>query len=238
MDSLIELGDITVDVTLKDIKNIHLSVYPPNGRVHISAPLNTDMETIRVYAISKLTWIKKKQKKLLEQERETKREYVDRESHYVWGKRYLLKVLEENNPPKIDLQHDRILLYVRPGATILKKQSIVNDWYRHQLRQAAPPLIALWESKLGVKVNKLFIRHMKTKWGSCNHKKHNIRLNNELAKKPKECLEYIIVHEMVHLIEPTHNARFVSLMDHYLPHWKQLRQELNGWPLGHVTWEY
>src|SRR4030042_4339916 len=141
MDRQIELGDITVDVTLKDIKNIHLSVYPPNGRVHISAPLHTDMETIRIFAISKLLWIKKQQKKLLEQERETQREYVDRESHYVWGKRYLLKVLEENHPPRIDLQNDRILLHVRPGATVLKKQSIVDEWYRQQLRHVAQPLI-------------------------------------------------------------------------------------------------
>ena len=234
----IELGDITVDVVLKDIKNIHLSVHPPTGRVRISAPLRMDMETIRVYAISRLGWIKAQQKKLREQERETPREYLDRESHYVWGKRYLLQVVETEGAPSVELKHNQMLLRVRPGAGEKKMQAIVEEWYRRQLKGAAPALIAKWEPLMGVKIARFFVRRMKTRWGSCNHRTGSIRLNTELAKKPRECLEYIVVHEMAHLLEPTHNARFVALMDRYLPNWRLLRDELNRFPLAHVTWEY
>jgi hypothetical protein len=234
----LELGDITVDVVLKDIKNIHLSVYPPNGRVRISAPLRMDMETLRVYAISRLDWIKKQQAKLREQERETPREYLDRESHYLWGKRYLLDIIEIDEPPSIELKHSHMLLSVRPGADEKKKQAVVDEWYRQQLKAAVSPVIARWEPIMGVKVERIYVRRMKTRWGSCNPVRHSIRFNTELAKKPPECLEYIVVHEMVHLLEPSHNARFVSLMDRFLPHWKQLRDELNRWPLSHETWVY
>jgi len=238
METQIQLGDITVDVVLKDIKNIHLSVYPPNGRVRISAPSRMDIDSIRIYAISKLDWIKKQQKKQLEQERETKREYLDLESHYVWGKRFLLEVSEVNKPPSVEVLHNKILLKVRPGAGEEKKRETIEKWYRKQLKAAVPPLIAEWEQKLGVNVERLFVQKMKTRWGSCNNKKNSIRLNTELAKKTKECLEYIVVHEMTHLIEPTHNHRFIALMDYHLPHWKQLRDELNRMPLGHVDWKY
>lgn len=238
METQIQLGEIAVDVVLKDIKNIHLSVYPPNGRVRISAPERMDLETIRVYAISKLDWIKKEQRKFREQERETRREYLDRESHYLWGKRYLLKVIEVDEGPVVELKHSQMLLRVRPGADEQKRREIVDGWYRQQLRKATIPLIAKWEPLLGVKVERFFIQRMKTRWGSCNHLAGTIRLNTELAKKPKECLEYIVVHEMVHLLEPTHNAHFVVLMDQYMPHWELLRQELNRAPLGHVEWEY
>ncbi len=234
----IELGEITVDVVLKDIKNIHLSVHPPTGRVRISAPLRMDMDIIRVFAISKLDWIKKQQKKLQEQERETPREYLDRESHYVWGTRYLLEVVESPAAPSVELKHSLIVLRVRPGADENKKQAALEEWYRKQIRAVAPGLIARWEPIIGVKVERTFVRRMKTRWGSCNPRTGSIRLNTELAKKPRECLEYIVVHEMAHLLEPTHNARFVALMDRFLPHWKHLREDLNRWPLGHVTWEY
>ncbi|WP_269848994.1 M48 family metallopeptidase [Methanosarcina horonobensis] len=223
MTTQIELGDITVDVVLKDIKNIHLSVYPPNGRVKISAPLRMDIDTIRIFAISRLGWIKKQQKKFKEQERETPREYLDLESHYVWGKRYLLKVVEVNEAPSVELKHSKMILRVRPGTDYKKKQAIVDAWYREQLKKAVPPLIARWEPLLGVKVERFFVQRMKTKWGSCNHKARNIRLNTELAKKPKECLEYNIVHEMAHLLEPTHNSRFIKLMDQFMPKWQFFR---------------
>ena len=238
METQIELGDITVDVVLKDIKNIHLSVYPPNGRVRISAPERMSLETIRVYAISKLGWIRQQQRQFHEQERETRREYLERESHYVWGKRYLLHVEEREEAPSVELKHKRMVLTVRPGAEEAKRQAVLDAWYRQQLKAAAEPLIAKWESVLGVKAERFFVQRMKTKWGSCNHKAGHIRLNTELAKKAPECLEYIVVHELAHLLEPTHNARFVGLMDHYLPHWQQLRNELNQAPLGHVEWEY
>jgi predicted metal-dependent hydrolase len=238
MASQIELGDIVVDVVLKDIKNVHLSVYPPTGRVRISAPKRMSLDTIRVFAISKLDWIKQQQTKLREQERETPRDYVDRESHYVWGKRYLLTVIESEEPPAIELKHSRILLRVRPGTGQDKRQALVEEWYREQLKKAAPPLLERWQPLLGVNVERWFVQRMKTKWGSCNHNARTIRLNTELAKKPPECLEYIVVHELVHLLEPTHNARFIALMDRFMPNWQLHRQILNRLPVRQENWSY
>ncbi len=206
----IDVGGITVDVVFKKIKNVHLSVHPPTGRVRISAPERMKLDTIRVYAISKIDWIKKHQKKFREQERETRREYLDRESHYVWGRRYLLKVKEENQTPSVELKHNQMILTVRPGATMEKREAVVTAWYREQVRDAVAPLIAKWEPVLGVKVDRCIVQQMKTKWGSCTPGKHHIRLNVELAKKPRECLEYVLVHEMVHLLEPSHNATFIA----------------------------
>jgi len=238
MVSQIKLGDITVDVVLKDIKNVHLSVYPPTGRVRISAPKRMRIDTIRVFAISKLGWIKQQQTKLREQERETPRDYVDRESHYVWGKRYLLTVAESDEPPSIELKHSRMVLRVRPRTNEDKRQDLVEEWYRGQLKEAVPPLLARWQPLLGVRVRRFFVQRMKTKWGSCNHKAGTIRLNTELAKKPAECLEYIVVHELVHLLEPTHNARFVGLMDRFMPKWQFRRQVLNRLPVRREKWSY
>ena len=238
MVSQIKLGDIDVDVVLKDIKNVHLSVHPPTGRVRISAPQRMSIDTIRVFAVSKLDWIKRQQTKLQEQERETPREYLDRESHYVWGKRYLLKVSERDEPPSIELQHNRMYLQVRPGTDTDKRQALVEAWYRVQLKMAVPPLLDRWQPRMGVKVERFFVRRMKTQWGSCNYRAHTIRLNTELAKKPAECLEYIVVHELVHLLEPTHNARFVAEMDRFLPNWQFHRQVLNRLPVRQENWRY
>ena len=238
MVSQIKLGDIAVDVVLKDIKNVHLSVYPPTGRVRISAPKRMSIDTIRVFAISKLDWIKRQQTKLREQERETPRDYVDRESHYVWGKRYLLAVSESDERPSIELSHSRMLLRVRPLTDEDKRQALVEEWYREQLKEAVPPLLARWQPLLGVKVERFFVQRMKTKWGSCNHKARTIRLNTELAKKPAECLEYVVVHELVHLLESTHNARFVALMDRFMPKWQFHRQALNRLPVRREKWSY
>jgi len=234
----IQIGDISVDVVFKDIKNVHLSVHPPTGRVRIAAPLHMNLDTIRVFAISKIDWIKKHQKKFQTQERETPREYLDRESHYVWGKRYLLRIQEADWTPSVELKHHELLLTVRPDSGIEKKEEIVSAWYREILREAMLPLIEKWEPVLGVHANLIIVRRMKTKWGSCNPHTRNIHLNSELARKPRECLEYVIVHELMHLLEPTHNSRFVSLMDQYMPQWKHVRDELNRAPLGHVEWEY
>jgi predicted metal-dependent hydrolase len=234
----IELGDMSVEVVQKDIKNIHLSVYPPTGRVRISAPLRMDLEAIRVFAISKLSWIRQQQKKLREQERETPREYLDRESHYVWGKRYLLKVIETDNPSFVDLKHNKMCLRIHPGASDEKKQAIVEEWYREQIKKAAPSLIAKWEPILGVRVDRFFVQKMKTKWGSCSPGTRSIRLNTDLAKKPLQCLDYIVLHEMVHLLEPTHNSRFTDLMDQFMPQWRFCRAELNRLPVRHEDWGY
>jgi predicted metal-dependent hydrolase len=238
MHMQIKLGDFSVDVVQKDIKNIHLSVYPPTGKVRISAPLRMELDTIRVFAISKLSWIKRQQRKLQEQERETPREYIDRESHYVWGKRYLLKVLEQDAPPAVALKHSQMLLQVRPGTDEAKKQAVLDEWYRQQLKSTVPGLIAKWEPIMGVKVLRFFIQQMKTKWGSCNPVSSAIRLNTDLGKKPRDCLEYIIVHEMVHLLEPTHNARFISLIERFMPQWRTHREALNRLPVRHENWRY
>ena len=238
MVTQLKLGDITANVVLKDIKNIHLSVYPPVGRVKISAPSYMSIETIRVFAISKLGWIKQQQAKLRGQERETPREYLDRESHYVWGKRYLMKVIECDEAPSVELKHNRMLLRIRPGTDEEKRGVILDAWRREQIKEAAPPLIAKWEPVLDVKVGRFFVQRMKTKWGSRTAGTHSIRLNTELAKKPLDCFEYIIVHEMMHLLEPTHNAHFLSLMDKFMPKWQFYREVLNQLPVRHETWEY
>jgi predicted metal-dependent hydrolase len=232
------LGDIAVDVVFKDIKNVHLSVHPPNGKVRVSAPLRMEVETIRVFTLSKLGWIKQQQQKLRSQERETPREYLDRESHYVWGKRYLLKLLEVDAAPEVELKHTHMLLRVCPGASEDTKQAIVARWYREQVKSAAPVLIAKWEPIMGVKVGRVFVQKMKTKWGSCNPSSRSIRLNTELAKKPRECLEYVVVHEMAHLLERHHNERFVAVMDANIPQWRQYRDLLNRSPLAHEEWGY
>ncbi len=238
MITQVHLGEIAVDVTLKDIKNIHLSVYPPTGAVRISAPLRMALDTIRVFAISKLGWIRQQQKKLREQERETPREYLDRESHYVWGKRYLLQVVEKEAGPLVEVRHRKLQLQVRSGTDEERKQQILDNWYRDQIRIALPSLLAKLQPLLGVQVRGIIVRKMRTKWGSCSPELGTIRLNTELAKKPPECLEYIIVHEMVHLLEPTHNRRFVALMDRYMPKWEFHRDTLNRLPVRHEHWGY
>lgn len=238
MGGKLQLGDMTADVVLKDIRNVHLSVYPPDGKVRVSAPLHMNMDTIRVFALSKLGWIRRQQAKLRAQERETPREYLNRESHYLWGRRYLLKVVERDTPPSVELKHGTVLLGVRPGTDTDKRELILDEWYRSQLRKALPELLGKWEAVIGVKAGHVFVQRMKTRWGSCNPAAKSIRLNTDLAKKPGECLEYLVVHELVHLLEPTHNARFVALMDRFLPKWKACRAELNRLPVRHEAWTY
>ena len=238
MVTQIDLGGIPVDVVKKDIKNIHLSVHPPTGRVRIAAPLRMNLDTIRVFAISKLAWVKQQQKKLREQEREAPREYLDRESHYFWGRRYLLKVVEREGTSTVELKHNKLILGIHSASDELKKQFFIDEWYRDQLKEAIPPLIAKWERLMGVQVAVFRVRRMKTKWGSCNPRTGSILLNLDLAKKPRECLEYLVVHEMVHLLEPTHNRRFVSLMDQFMPKWQFYRDELNRLPVRHEDWAY
>jgi hypothetical protein len=234
----IELGSIKIDVELKSIKNIHLSVYPPNGKVKISAPDRMELDTIRVFAISKLQWIKKQQEAFRSQERETPREYLTKESHCFKGKRYLLKVIEHNAKPKVILKHSEIELYIRPNATIEKRKQILDEWYRAELKKLVPKMIEKWEKKIGVKSNEFGIKKMKTKWGTCNTKAKRIWLNLEIAKKPFECLEYIIVHELVHLLERNHNEKFVKYMNKFMPKWRFYQEELNRLPFSHINWNY
>ena len=237
-ETTIELGDMTVEVVRKKIKNVHLSVYPPNGKVRIAAPEHMKLDTIRVFAIAKLPWIRQQQKKVREQEREAPREYVDRETHLVWGRRYLLNVIDSDGGYGVEVTPSKILLRAPAGATAERRNEIVELWYRDQVRDAIVPLLAKWEPVIGVKAGQIYVQRMKTRWGSCNPDTRGIRINTDLAKKPPECLEYILVHELTHLLEPTHNERFIALMDSFMPQWRQLRDELNRLPVRHESWKY
>jgi predicted metal-dependent hydrolase len=234
----IRLGDIAIDVVFKDIKNVHLGVYPPAGNVRISAPRRMSIEHLRVFAISRLGWIRQQQQKLRDQARELPREYIDRESHYLWGKRYLLRVIEADAAPSVRIEHSRIVLQVRPGTDEERRQGVIAQWYREQVKAAVPELIARWAPLMGVEVERFFVQGMKTLWGSCTPHRRCIRLNTDLAKKPRECLEYIVVHEMTHLLEPTHNERFVALMEAFMPNWRMYRDQLNRLPVRHEEWRY
>ena len=236
MVSQIKLGSIAVDVVLKDIKNVHLSVHPPSGRVRIAAPEHMNLDTVRAFAVSKLAWIQEQQKKLQKQERETVREYLDRESHYVWGKRYLLKIEEVVGASSVELKAGNMILRIRPGASAEARGSVVSKWYREQLKAAMPALLLKWVPITGVEPGHIYVQKMKTKWGSCNPVNRSIRLNTDLAKKSPCYLEYILVHELTHLIEKTHNNHFTELMDQFMPQWRDYRQMLNTNPLAHVDW--
>ncbi len=234
----IALGNLNIDVTYKDIKNVHLSVYPPYGKVRISAPLRLDLDTIRIFAISRLGWIRKQQTKLIQQAREPARDYVSRESHYYLGKRYLLKISEIEAAPRVILKHSTIEMQIRPGTTTEKREAILDEWYRQRLKEIIPPNIHKWGNTLNVNVRAFGIKKMKTKWGSCNRKAGRIWLNLELAKKPMSCIEYVVIHEMVHLLERKHGEKFTFYMDNFLPMWKSLKEELNRSPLSHQDWSY
>jgi predicted metal-dependent hydrolase len=234
----IELAGIPIEVVRKDIRNLHLSVLPPLGRARIAAPRQMPQEAIRAFAISKLAWIRRQQGRLQSQERETPRIYRDRESHYLWGRRYLLRREEREAAPEVKLNRGRLLLQVRPGTDAARCHDILDAWYRARIRAVLPELLTKWESLLGVRSQRVIVQRMKTKWGGCNPASGIIRVNTELARKPPECLEYILVHELTHLLEPTHNERFVALMDHFLPHWRELRNRLNQLPVRHEDWAY
>lgn len=236
MIETIQLGDVSIQVTRKDIKNVHLSVHPPSGRVTLTAPSTTRLEVARAYAISKLGWIREQRALLLAQAREAPRRFVGRESHYLWGRRHLLSVNERDCKPFVSLDHKRITLTVRPGSDAQKRAAVIHEWHKSLLHEAVPALIHKWEPKLGVNVTRYFLQKMKTKWGSCNHAAGHIRLNTELVKKPKDLLEYIVLHEMVHLREPNHSERFAAVLSEHWPQWREARQELNDLPLSAEAW--
>ncbi|MBD2044133.1 M48 family metallopeptidase [Coleofasciculus sp. FACHB-64] len=228
----IRVSDLVIDVDRKDIKNIHLGVYPPDGRVRIAAPLRVDDEAVRLFAISKISWIKKHQANFEAQERQLKREYVSGESHYFQGNRYLLNVIYHKGSPKVKVRNNTYIdLYVREGSDEAQRQKVMMNWYRQQLKQDIPLLIEKWAAVLGVRVNDWGIKLMKTKWGTCNIEAKRIWLNLELAKKDPHCLEYVVVHEMTHLLERHHNERFTTLMNGFLPNWRFYKDELNRAPL-------
>ena len=234
----ITLGDLTVDVVFKDIKNVHLSVYPPTGRVRVSAPKRMKLETIRAFASTKISWIKRHQGKQTAQERETPREYIERESHYLWGRRYLMRIQESQSDFGLSVDHKRMTFKVQSEWDGKKRQEIMEQWYREQAKRKALLLVQKWEPLLDVNVNKLFVQRMRTKWGSANPIRRNIRLNTELARKPIDCLDYIVLHEMAHFLVPNHGERFLKIINEHMPHWKSVRDQLNAAPLSHLNWSY
>lgn len=231
MSATIQLGELSVEIFRKDIKNIHLSVHPPLGRVRIAAPRRISEDTLRVFAISKLSWIKRQRTRLKAQEREAPREFLERESHYLWGRRRLLAIRFDETKPSVSATHGKLLMKVRPGTSAEARARILHEWHKSLLHEAARPLILKWERRMNVTVNAYFIQRMRTKWGSCNHHAGHIRLNTELVKKPKRHLEYVIVHELAHMLEPSHGEKFVAILDRHFPLWREAREELNRLPL-------
>lgn len=236
MVEFLNIGPLRIELTKKDVKHVHLSVHPPEGRLTLVAPRATRTEVARAYAISKLGWIRTQQAKLRGQARETPRSLVERESHYLWGRRHLLALRYADAPPCVKIDHKRITLTVRAGATRAKRTEVLHEWHKRQLHATVPALIAKWETRLGVEVAGYFLQRMKTKWGSCNPRARHIRLNTELVKKPKDLLEYVIVHEMAHLREPSHSERFIDLLDRHYRGWREARSELNELPLAAERW--
>lgn len=235
----ITVGDLVVDVVRKEIKNLHLAVYPPDGRVRVAAPLLVDDEAVRLAVIARLAWIRRQQSKFAQQERQSARELVSGESHYFQGRRYLLNVDYRAGAPGVVVRNNTTLdLFVRPGSDRAQRERVLLTWYRRQLKLLIPPLVAKWQAIIGIEVAEWRVRQMKTRWGACNPDARRIWLNLELIKKPPSCVEYIVVHEMVHLLERRHNAQFIAHMDRFLPQWRLLRDELNRAPLGHATWAY
>lgn len=231
MNAEISIGEVKVDVYFKDIKNLHLSVYPPTGRVRISAPHWMSLDNIRLFAVSKITWIKRNQGKIASQPRETPREYLERESHYVWGRRYLLKINEGGDRAIVALGHQALELMVPEGSSVCLREGILMEWYRSELREAARPVLDKWAKRLDVDLNGFTIQRMKTKWGSCNPARRTVRLNLDLARLDPRCLDYVALHELAHFIVPTHGPQFVALLDRYMPEWRGVRDRLNEGPL-------
>lgn len=235
----IRVSGLPVQIIRKDIKNLHLGVYPPNGRVRVAAPLRVSDEAVRLAVIGKLAWIKKQRAKFAAQPRQTAREMVSGESHYYMGRRYRLNVVVHDGNAKVVIRNKRTIdIFVRKRSGTAQRGRVLLAWYRQQLKGRIPPLIQKWEAIIGVKVAEWGVKRMKTKWGACNIKARRIWLNLELAKKPIQCLESIIVHEMVHLLERHHNDRFTALMDRFMPQWRLHQGEMNRAPLGHETWSY
>lgn len=232
--TVIRLGTISIAVTRKPVKHAHLSVYPPDGRVTLVAPTGTRLDVMRAYAVSRLGWIRRQQARFRAQARETPRRYVSCETHWLWGKRYLLDVDHADARPTVTLDHEHIHIRVRPGSDRDKRAAVMHAWYKAQLHAVIPAMIAYWEPRFGVKVEHYYLQRMKTRWGSCSYARGHIRLNTELVKKPRWLLEYVIVHEMAHFLVPRHDASFVAILDAKFPAWREARDELNALPRAPV----
>ena len=228
------IGDLAVEIVRKDIKNLYLGVYPPKGRVRVAAPLAVTDEALRLAVISKLGWIRQQQARFAAQPHPLPREMVNGESHYLMGQRYRLRIMAYTGPPRIYCNGAQFIdLYARSDSSPEQRHRILQRWYREQLRMLIPPLLEKWQPVLAVQVAEWGVKRMKTRWGTCNIAARRIWLNLELIKKPVRCLEYIVVHELMHLLERNHTDRFKALMSHHLPHWRLIREELNRAPLGY-----
>lgn len=232
------LGDIRAEVHRRAKRNINISVKPPDGRVRISCPPRHALERVASYAIAKLPWIREQRRKIASQPRQPPLLYSDKESHYLWGKRLLCRLQETSGAPGVSVEGDYLVVRLRPGTGTLRKSELVEEWYRRQLLAAASDFAKQWEPIMEVKAAKISVRRMRIRWGSCTHLKRTIILNSELARKPRRCVEYLVVHEMTHLLEPSHNDRFRSLLTKFLPSWKRLRATLNSLPVRHEDWQY
>jgi predicted metal-dependent hydrolase len=237
--SLLQIGKMEVLVVRKAIKNMHLSILPPDGKVRVSSPLRLKDDAIRSLVATRIPWIRKQQAKFEGQERQTPREYISGESHYVFGRPHRLEVVWENTPPRVTVKGmNKIILQVRPNSPLARREEVLMGWYRNELRVISAELLEAWQKRIGVAVRSWGIKRMKTRWGTCNQKAGRIWLNLELVKKPLTCIEYVVVHELLHLIEKKHNDRFVALMTNHLPKWQSLREELNRFMLAHEEWSY
>jgi predicted metal-dependent hydrolase len=234
---VVHVADLEVDVIRKDIKNLHLGVYPPFGRVRVAAPASFDDEAVRLAVVSRLGWIRKKSKQIQDQARQSRREMIDGEAHYVWGRKYRLRIVEDGARGRVELKGEWLHLYVPMGAERQARERRLTEWYREQLKTEISPVVERWAPVLGIPEPAWAVRRMKTKWGTCKPDQAKIWINLELAKKPHPCLEYIVVHEMIHLLERNHTDRFYVLQDRFLPSWKTLREVLNGEPLADENWD-
>ncbi|WP_313813360.1 SprT family zinc-dependent metalloprotease [Glutamicibacter sp.] len=231
------VAGLDIEVVRKDIKNMHISVYPPQGRIRVAAPHRTTEDAIRIAIVQRLSWIKNQRKHLREAERQSERRMLSGESHYVWGQRYILDVSKQSGAYAVEPKGNTLWVITPKGTDAAGRFGALDRWYRRELKAALPALLEKWQPILGVNAEKYVVRRMKTKWGTCVTGSRTIWFNPELAKKDPRCLEYIVVHELVHLIEKGHGKKFVALMDQYLPDWRARRQELNDAPLGHEEWD-
>ncbi|MFW5783092.1 MAG: M48 family metallopeptidase [Spirochaetota bacterium] len=233
------INGMSIEIVRKKIKNLHVGVYPPNGRVRVAAPVHLSDEAVRLAVVTRIRWIRKQQQRFADQSRQSEREMVSGESHYFEGRRYRLRIEEADAPPKVESRPGGMLLFrVRPGTSREKREAILYEWYRSELKKRIPLLVSEWEPRVGVHAKETRTKRMRTRWGSCNIEEQRIWLNVELMKKPPACLEYVLVHELMHLKERNHTERFRELMDRHLPTWRQRRDQLNSAPLAHETWEY
>jgi predicted metal-dependent hydrolase len=231
MVEVLNLGDVLVDVVFKDIKNVHLSVYPPTGRVRIAAPQHMSLDSVRLFAVSKIGWIRKHQRKVRQQPRETPREFLERESHQIWGRRYLLHIEEGSGPHGVQIGARQLTLHMPAGSTVEQRREALESWSRTELRQKAVDEIDQWERRLGVKIRRFYVQQMRTRWGTSNPRNGTIRLNLDLARFPPECLRYVVLHELAHFVVPSHNEHFQALLDQHMPGWQAIRARLNEGPL-------